>query len=154
MFMDVLGAVGWLAIVFIAAWVGSRFLPDEWYRSIKKPSWNPPNWLFAPVWTVLYLLMALSAWLVWREYGFRSAALPLALFLVQLALNAIWTWLFFGRHRPNLALAEIAVFWLILVATIISFWGVHRTAAALLVPYLVWTSFATLLNFTIWRLNR
>jgi translocator protein len=151
---DLIGAIAWLAVVFLAAWIGSRFLPDEWYRNIKKPSWNPPNWLFAPVWTLLYVLMAVSAWLVWRQYGFQPASLPLALFLVQLALNAAWTWLFFGRHRPDLALVEIAVFWALLLATILSFWGLNPLAGAILLPYLAWTSFAAFLNFTIWRLNR
>jgi tryptophan-rich sensory protein len=151
---DFIGAIGWLAVVFLAAWIGSRFLPDEWYRNIKKPSWNPPNWLFAPVWTLLYVLMAVAAWLVWRQFGFQPASLPLALFLVQLSLNAAWTWLFFGRHRPDLALVEIVVFWALLLATILSFWGLYPLAGALLLPYLAWTSFAAFLNFTIWRLNR
>jgi tryptophan-rich sensory protein len=151
---DLSGAIGWLAVVLLAAWIGSRFLPDEWYRNIKKPSWNPPNWLFAPVWTVLYLLMALSAWLVWRQYGLQLAPLPLALFLVQLGLNAAWTWLFFGRHRPDLALIEIGVLWALLLATILSFWGLHPLAGAVLLPYLAWTSFAAFLNLAIWRLNR
>jgi tryptophan-rich sensory protein len=151
---DLSGAIGWLAVVLLAAWIGSRFLPDEWYRNLKKPSWNPPNWLFAPVWTVLYLLMALSAWLVWRQYGLQLAPLPLALFLVQLGLNAAWTWLFFGRHRPDLALIEIGVLWALLLATILSFWGLHPLAGAVLLPYLAWTSFAAFLNLAIWRLNR
>jgi len=151
---QVLGAVGWLVVVFVAAWVGARFLPDEWYRNLTKPSWNPPNWLFAPVWTLLYILMALSAWLVWRQLGFRGALVPLALFVVQLALNAAWTWLFFGRHRPDLALVDIAFFWVVLVITVLSFWRLLPLAGAILLPYLAWVTFASFLNLTIWRLNR
>ena len=148
-----LGAIGWLLAVFFAAWIASRFLPDDWYRAIKKPSWNPPNWLFAPVWSVLYLLMALSAWLLWREFGFRTALVPLSLFVLQLTMNAGWTWLFFGRHRPDLALAESIVFWIVLLGTVLSFWSLLPAAGAILLPYLLWVSFATFLNFTIWRLN-
>jgi tryptophan-rich sensory protein len=151
---QVLGAAGWLVVVFLAAWVGARFLPDDWYRNLTKPSWNPPNWLFAPVWTLLYILMALAAWLVWRRFGFRGAFGPLSLFAVQLALNAAWTWLFFGRHRPDLALVEIVVFWVVLVTTIFAFWRLLPLAGVILLPYLAWVTFASFLNLTIWRLNR
>ena len=151
---DILGAIGWLLLVFLAAWVGSRFLPDDWYRGINKPIWNPPNWLFAPVWTVLYLLMALSAWLVWRQFGFQGAILPLTVFILQLAMNSAWTWPFFGRHRLDLALVEILAFWFVLVATVVSFWSRLPAAGAILLPYLLWVSFAAFLNFTIWMMNR
>ena len=150
----ILGAVGWLALTFGAAWLGSRFLPDEWYKRLTKPTWNPPNWIFAPVWTVLYLLMAAAAWLVWRRYGITGAVLPLVLFVVQLLLNAAWTWSFFGLHRPGAALIDIVVLWVTLLTTLILFWRLEPLAGILLAPYLAWVSFATALNWAIWRMNR
>jgi translocator protein len=150
----IIGAVGWLVLTFGAAALGARFLPDEWYRQLNKPTWNPPNSIFAPVWTVLYLLMAVAAWLVWRRYGINGALLPLTLFIVQLLLNAAWTWLFFGLHRIRDALIDIIVLWLVILTTLISFWRLEPLAGILLVPYLAWVSFATVLTMTIWRLNR
>jgi benzodiazapine receptor len=151
---SILGALGWLALTFAAAWLGSRYLPDEWYRKLNKPPWNPPNSIFAPVWTVLYLMMAIAAWLVWQRFGLSGALLPLGLFVLQLLLNAAWTWLFFGRYRPDLALIDILVLWMILLGTLISFWSLVPLAGALLVPYLAWVSFASALNGSIWRRNR
>jgi tryptophan-rich sensory protein len=151
---EIIGAIGWLALTFAAAWLGSRFLPDEWYKQLPKPSWNPPNSVFGPVWTVLYVLMAVAAWLVWRQQGFMAALLPLGLFIIQLLLNAAWSWLFFGRHRPDLALVDILVLWVTLLVTLISFWSRVPLAGALLIPYLAWVSFATALNTAIWQNNR
>ena len=151
---EIIGAIGWLALTFAAAWLGSRFLPDEWYKNLRKPGWNPPNSVFAPVWTVLYLLMAAAAWLAWRRNGFMPALLPLGLFIAQLLLNAAWSWLFFGRHRPDLALIDILALWLVLLITLISFWRVEPLAGILLIPYLAWVSFATALNGAIWQKNR
>ncbi|OGO10492.1 MAG: hypothetical protein A2Z66_00910 [Chloroflexi bacterium RBG_13_66_10] len=150
---DIIGAIVWLAVTFGAAFVGSRFLPDAWYASLRKPRWNPPNWIFAPVWTLLYILMAVAAWMVWRQLGIRGALLPLGLFIIQLALNTAWTWLFFGKHRPGAALIDIAVLWLVLIAMIVVFWGLYPVAGQLLIPYLVWVTFASILNLTIYRLN-
>lgn len=150
----IIGAVVWLAITFGAAFLGARYLPDEWYTQIRKPTWNPSNKIFAPVWSVLYLLMAIAAWLVWKRYGVAGAIVPLALFIMQLLLNAAWTWLFFGRHRLDTALVDIVVLWLVILTVIILFWGLEPLAGLLLVPYLLWVSFATFLNYTIWRLNR
>jgi benzodiazapine receptor len=121
-----LGLVGWLGITFVAAFVGSRFMPGEWYTSLAKPSWNPPNALFGPVWTVLYILMAVAAWLVWRRGGFNSAGLALGLFIGQLVLNALWSYLFFGKHRPDLAFLDIGALWSTLVIVLVLFWRVHR----------------------------
>jgi translocator protein len=149
----ILGAVVWLAVTFAAAAIGARFLPDAWYQRLNKPTWNPPNWIFAPVWTVLYLLMAAAAWLVWRRYGLAGAVLPLSLFVLQLALNSAWTWLFFGLHRPQEALLDIGLLWAVVLATVITFWGLEPLAGALLVPYLLWVSFAGALNWAIWRRN-
>ncbi len=151
---EILGAIGWLALTFASAWLGSRFLPDEWYKQLPKPSWNPPNSIFAPVWTLLYVLMAVAAWLVWKKAGFVPALFPLGLFIAQLFLNAAWTWLFFGRHRPDLALIDILVLWVMLLITLISFWSREPLAGILLIPYLAWVSFATALNWAIWQKNR
>jgi translocator protein len=151
---SILGAIGWLGITFSAAWLGSRFLPDEWYKNLEKPHWNPPNWIFAPVWSVLYLLMAMAAWLVWKQFGLMSALGPLGLFIVQLGLNAAWTWTFFGLHRPNVALGEITVLWLAILMTIILFWRLVPLSGIVMLPYLAWTSFAAFLNWSIWRMNR
>jgi translocator protein len=148
-----LGLIGWLAIVFAAAWVGGRVTDPAWYQALQQPPWAPPAWLFGPVWTVLYLMMGTAAWLVWRRGGFAAAAAALTLFLVQLALNAAWSWLFFGLHRPGLAFAEIVLLWMLIAATIVAFRRIHRTAAWLLAPYLLWVTYAAALNFSLWRLN-
>lgn len=140
-------------ICFAAAGIGTRFLPDDWFKNLNKPSWNPPNWLFAPVWTILYALMAIAAWQVWEQAGVNAVPL-LALFLVQLAMNAAWTWIFFGLHHPDRAFAEIVVLWILIAATLIGFWQVNPLAGLLLLPYLAWVTFASFLNLTIWRLNR
>ncbi len=128
-------------------------MPGAWYAGLNKPAWNPPGWIFGPVWTALYTLMAVSAWLVWRDGGFRSRRRPLGLFVTQLALNAAWTVLFFGLHSPGIAFAEIVALWLAIAATLATFWPLNRPAAWLLAPYLAWVSFAAALNFALWRLN-
>jgi len=150
----IIGAMGWLVLTFGAAALGARSRPDEWHRRLKKPSWNPPNWIFAPVWTLLYLLMAAAAWLVWRRYGFGDAAVALGLFVLQLALNSAWTWLLFGRHAIRGAFIDILVLWVMILTTLILFWSLEPLAGILLLPYLAWVSFATALNGTIWRMNR
>lgn len=148
-----LGLGGFLLLTFAAAAIGSQFMPGEWYARLAKPSWTPPSWLFGPVWTLLYVLMAVAAWLVWKDRGFAGARVALVLYGVQLALNAAWSWLFFGLQRPGLAFAEILVLWIAILATLIAFWRHRALAGALLVPYLAWVSFATALNLAIWRLN-
>ena len=148
-----LGLVGWVLLCFAAPALGYAANSGGWYSTLNKPAWNPPAWLFGPVWTVLYAAMAVAAWQVWRRGGWREQRRPLILFVVQLALNALWTPLFFGLNRPDLAFAEIVLLWLAIVATIRAFARVRTTAAWLLAPYLAWVSFASVLNFTIWRLN-
>ena len=148
-----LALFGWLALCFAAAATAVFVSTDGWYAGLQKPSWNPPSWLFGPAWTTLYILMAVAAWLVWREGGWKAQGRALRLFLLQWFLNALWTPLFFGLHRPGLALAEIVLLWLAIVATLWSFWRARKLAGLLLVPYLAWVTFATVLNFTIWRLN-
>ena len=145
-----LGFVGACALV---ASTGVAFPPGEWYEHLVKPSWRPPNWLFAPAWTILYLSIAISGWLVWRDLGFAAATLPFAVFALQLTLNAAWTPIFFGLHRPDLAFFEIVLLWLSILATIALFHPLNATAAWLLAPYLAWVTFAAALNLAIWRLN-
>lgn len=129
-------------------------MPGEWYGQLRKPAWNPPGWIFGPVWTALYTMMAVAAWLVWRQGGFPSQRKALGLFLLQLLLNAAWSPLFFGLHNPALAFAEIVLLWFAILGTLITFWKIHRCAGALLLPYLAWVTFAAVLNFTLWQLNR
>ncbi len=139
--------------VATAAVVGSQFRPGAWYAALVKPAWTPPDWLFGPVWTILYVMIAISGWLVWREAGFAGAALPLAAYSLQLVLNAAWTPLFFGLHRPDLGFAGIVLLWLSIIATVVLFWPIHAGAALLLLPYLAWVTFAAALNLAVWRLN-
>lgn len=147
-----------LALTFSAAFLGSLFTRNaisDWYANLNKPFFTPPDWLFGPVWTVLYLLMALSAFLVWQK-GLDSPAvrIALALYLLQLILNGLWTPLFFGLRMPLVAFIEILLLWTAIVFTIIASARVSMPAALLLLPYIVWTSFAAVLNFSIWLLNR
>jgi tryptophan-rich sensory protein len=151
---SILGLIGWLLLCFSASAMGVLFMPGEWYSALNKPAWNPPGWIFGPVWTALYAMMAVAAWLVWRRGGFAVQRRPLGLFLAQLALNALWTPLFFGLRQPGVAFAEIILLWLGILATLLAFRSVSRTATWLLVPYLAWVSFATALNGTLWMLNR
>jgi benzodiazapine receptor len=127
---------------------------ESWYATLNKPSWNPPGWLFGPVWSVLYLAMAVAAWLVYRKAGnLSAAATPLAIFGVQLLLNALWSFVFFYWQRPGWAFVEIVVLWVAILVTVIAFFPRSPLAGALLLPYLAWVSFAAGLNLTIWRLN-
>jgi translocator protein len=121
------------------------------YRSLRQPSWAPPSWLFGPVWTVLYAMIAVAGWLVWQRTGFTA---PLRLYSAQLILNAIWTPLFFGAGQYGLAFGDIAALWLLIGATVVAFWRVRRTAALLLLPYWLWVTYAGALNLAIWLLNR
>jgi benzodiazapine receptor len=154
---QVLGLILLVLVCFAVAGIGSFFtMPSiaDWYAGLRKPSWNPPVWLFGPVWTVLYLSMAVAAWLVWRRVGFSGSAMPLAVFGIQLALNLVWSIIFFGRNNVGLALADIVLLWLAIVATIFAFRHVSVLAGWLLVPYLIWVTFAAVLNLSIWRMNR
>ena len=151
---NTLGLVGWLLVSFSAAWIGSRFMPGAWYASLAKPSWNPPNAIFAPVWSVLYVLMGVAAWLVWRRAGFSGASAALVLFFLQLVLNALWSYLFFGLHRPDMAFFDIVALWVVLLVAAVLFWRVDRIAGGLMAPYVVWVTFASYLNFVLWRFNR
>ncbi len=144
---------GWLGLCFAVAALGGLFLPGEWYARLRKPAWNPPNWVFAPVWSTLYAVMAVAAWLVWRRGGWARHRRPLLLFLLQLLFNALWSPLFFGLHLAGLAFVDLLLLWLALLLTVLDFWRVRRPAGMLLLPYLAWVSFAGALNFALWRLN-
>ncbi len=124
-----------------------------WYATLAKPSWNPPNWLFGPVWTTLYVLMAVAAWMVWNRRAHVGAQAALVLFAVQLVLNTLWSFLFFGAESPAAAMLEILVLWIAIAATIWSFRKISPPAAWMLAPYLAWVSFASCLNYAIWTLN-
>ena len=148
-----LGLLGWLFAAFAAAAVGAVASVDapSFYAQLNKPSWAPPAGVFGPVWTVLYALMGVAAWLVWRAPGPKRAALTL--FGAQLAANALWSWLFFAWHRGALAAVEILVLLALIVAMIVAFWRISRLAALLMVPYLLWVSFASMLTWAVWRSN-
>ena len=143
----------WLAFCFAAAGTAVFVSTDGWYAGLQKPWWNPPAWVFAPAWTLLYAMMAVAAWLVWRRGGWHFQRTALGLFLFQWLLNALWTPLFFGLHLTGLAAAEILLLWLVLLATVVLFWRVRTEAGVVLLPYLAWVTFAAALNVTIWRLN-
>jgi translocator protein len=125
----------------------------EWYPTLEKPSFNPPNWLFAPVWSLLYALMGASAWLTWRHGNEREAKTAIRLFSIQLALNTLWSFVFFRLRSPRWASLEIVVLWGAIAMTLVAIWKISRLAGILFLPYLLWTSFAVLLNFRLWRLN-
>ncbi|MDG2051915.1 MAG: tryptophan-rich sensory protein [Myxococcota bacterium] len=149
---NLLALIAFLVVVSMAAVFGAFFTPGWWYEALAKPPLNPPNWIFGPVWSALYLAMAVSGWLIWRAQP--DAVRPLALWCAQLLLNAAWSGLFFGLHRPGLALIEILILWGVLGATVIAFWPIHRIAGMLLLPYWAWVTFASYLNAGLWFLNR
>ncbi len=151
---DVAGLVGWLILSFTAAAIGTQFMPDAWFAALAKPTWNPPNAVFGPVWTVLYTMMGTAAWLVWRRDGFRGGSPALVLFLSQLVLNAAWSFLFFGAHRIGYALLDIIALLVLILMLVRRFGQVDRRAGWLMVPYAAWVAFATALNTSIWQLNR
>jgi len=151
-----IGLVVLIVVCLGAGGLGAAVTTPEvngWYRTIVKPTWNPPDSVFGPVWTTLYLMMAIAAWQVWQRAGLRVAAAPLALFAVQLLLNIAWSCIFFGMHQLGWALVDVITLWLAIAVTMIAFFHRSRIAGWLLVPYLAWVSFASVLNFTIWRLN-
>ncbi len=152
---QVLGLLGWLAISFIAAGLGAAASVNAgaFYGRLVQPSWAPPASAFGPVWTVLYALMGIAAWMVWRAGGFRANRTALGLFLAQLVVNAFWSWFFFTWHLGALAFVDILLLWVLLVATLLAFWRARRLAGVLLIPYVLWVSFAAVLNLSVWRLN-
>jgi benzodiazapine receptor len=153
--MKIPGLAAWLLLAFAAAAIGGIASIDaaSFYRLLARPAWSPPAGLFGPVWTLLYLMMGIAAWLVWRDRGFRGARTALVLFLIQLAANALWSWLFFAWRQGAWAFIEILALWALVLATLVAFWRVRPLAGALLAPYLAWVSFAAALCYSIWRLN-
>jgi tryptophan-rich sensory protein len=152
---QLVGLGGWLCLVAITAAIGAvaSTQAGSFYRELIRPSWAPPAWVFGPVWSVLYFLMACAAWFVWREGGFAKNRRALGWFLAQLGANALWSWLFFAWHRGALAFVEILLLWGMIAMTWLAFRRVRPLAGWLLVPYRAWVTFAAALCFAIWRLN-
>lgn len=141
-----LGLVAWLAVSFVPSAMAVFVETGAWYDQLNKPAWTPPSWIFAPVWTVLYALMGIAAWRVWLRNGFAGARLELTLFLIHLLFNAAWTPLFFGLHLLTISAVEIVLLWAMILALLILFWRRDRIAGVLLIPYLLWVTYATTLN--------
>ena len=150
-----IGLPGWILLTGLAAATGAMASIDAsfFYAQLSRPGWAPPGSVFGPVWTMLYILMAVAAWLVWREAGSAARRRALVLYVTQLVLNALWSVLFFRERLGLWALADLLALWVLIVATAVAFWRVRRPAAALLVPYLLWVSFAGVLNYSVWRMN-
>jgi tryptophan-rich sensory protein len=145
-----MAAVVFIAIVIAAASSGALFKPGEWYKSLRKPSWTPPNWAFPVVWTILYLFIGYAGWLVWTSVGW---SLPMALWGLQIVANALWSYFFFGMRRMDLALMDVAILWLSIALFIATAWPVAQLASLLFIPYLAWVSAASALNYSVRRLN-
>ena len=145
-----------VVVCFVAAGIGSlatRSSVKSWYAQLRRPEWTPPDWVFAPVWTTLYIMMAISAWLVWRETSWAAARLALLLFGIQLSLNVLWSVVFFGLRRVGAAFGAVLLLWMMLIATAVSFYPLSLLAAWLLIPYIAWVGLASYLNFRIWQMN-
>lgn len=151
--MPDLSLLAFVAACVAVASTGAIFRPGVWYDRLAKPPWRPPNWLFGPAWLVLYATIAVSGWVVFDTAGWPAAAVPLSVYGVQLILNGLWSAIFFGMRRMDLAFVEVVMLWLSILATILVFHPVSAFAAWLLVPYLLWVTFAATLNFTVWRMN-
>jgi len=145
-----------ILIALSAGFIGSFFTTPSistWYAFINKPSFSPPNWLFAPVWTLLYILMGIAAFLIWQKRDNQKTKQALRFYGTQLILNALWSIIFFGMHNPGLAFLEIIFLWIFIFLTLIKFYKINKTAGLLFVPYLAWISFALILNYAVWMLN-
>jgi benzodiazapine receptor len=155
--MDLIKLIITVGVSQLAGLIGSIFTAPAiptWYASLQKPAFAPPNWVFAPVWTTLFLLMGIAAYLVWkRGLAKKEVRIALGLFLFQLVLNIFWSFLFFGLQNPLAAFVEIIVLWLAILLTLVSFYRISKPAGLLLLPYLIWVSFAAFLNFQIFTLN-
>ena len=144
--------IAWVSLCLLLGLIGSFFNPGEWYQSMQKPSLTPPDIAFPIVWNILFVLMGLAAWRVWEKRE-KSVSFALGLFIAQLGLNIFWSYLFFGIHRPDLALIEITILWLVILSTLGSFFKIDKVAGILMLPYLFWVSFAIYLNYTFVQLN-
>lgn len=154
-FKQAIGLAACLSIVYVAAFAGAiaSATAGDFYATLSRPSWAPPGWIFGPVWSLLYTMMGIATWLVWRRSGISQAIGAHLLNFGQLAVNALWSWLFFKWHLGAFAFVEICVLWILIVLTIRTFWKVQPLAGILLLPYLLWVSFAILLAYTMWRAN-
>lgn len=150
---NLIGLAFWLLVTFGVAAFGAQFQPGSWYTTIAKPNWTPPGWVFGPVWSLLYLMMGVSAWLVWRLRKAKSVLLPLSLYAAQLSVNGLWSWLFFGQQMIGVALIDLLLLVALVGIAVVLFSRVSRSAGVLLTPYLLWVCFAAALNFQIWRMN-
>lgn len=152
---NLVGLVCWILFTFLAAISGAvtAQAAAAFYGQLDKPRWAPPAWAFGPAWSVLYPMMAVAAWTIWRDYGFRGARGPLIMYAIQLALNAAWSWFFFVRRRGAEALVEVVLMWIAIAITLVAFWRLHTSAGILFVPYILWVSFATALTYSVWRRN-
>jgi translocator protein len=151
-----LGFVGWFVLCFATSAIGALASANagSFYKTLVRPTWSPPGWLFGPVWTLLFLCMAIAAWLVWRSRAdARAKVAALGLFVAQLAANALWSWLFFAWRMGSAAFIDIVMLWVLIACTIAMFWRISKTAGLLLVPYLSWVTFAGALNWVLWRAN-
>ena len=149
------GLAAWILGTSVAAVSGAvtAKAAKEFYGQLNKPSWAPPPWLFGPAWTVLYITMGVAAWRIWRVHGFGGARVALALYAVQLMLNAAWSWFFFVKRSGAAATVEVAMLWTAVASTLVAFWSYDQTAGLLFVPYLMWVSFAAALTMSVWRRN-
>ena len=152
---QILGLVLWLVACFGTSALGAiaSIEASDFYAELNRPEWAPPGWLFGPVWSTLFLLMSLAAWLVWRRWGFKGAQAALTVFLVHLPINALWSWLFFGWKLGAPAFIDVLVLWVLIASTMTLFWQLSRLAGLLLAPYLLWVSFAAVLNYSLWQIN-
>ena len=153
----VAGLIFWIGLCYLVAWTGAQVSPgiasSEWYEALNKPDWNPPGWVFGPVWTILYTMMGIAAWLVWKQYGFSGAMPAFVAFLIQLGLNGLWSQIFFNLQEPGWAFAEIIVLLAAIVCTTYLFYQKSSAAGWLMVPYILWVAFASVLNGAIWVMN-
>ena len=145
-----------IVICYVAAGLGAYFTAqsvNSWYVTLQKPEWNPPNWVFGPVWTLLYLFIAISGWLVWKKVTFYDNPLLYGFFILQLILNIVWSGIFFGMEQPGWAIVDIILLIFFILLYILSSWPVSKLASILFIPYFLWVGFAMILNIMIWRLN-
>lgn len=152
---NMLALAGWFLLSFAASGIGgiASLNARSFYQELERPTWAPPGWLFGPVWTTLFALMAIAAWLVWRARGWQGARTALTLFIVQLVVNALWSWFFFAWRMGTAAIVDVLLLWVLIAATLAMFWRVRSLAGALLVPYLAWVSYASALTIWIVRNN-
>ncbi|MBA2882707.1 tryptophan-rich sensory protein [Desulfosalsimonas propionicica] len=151
------GLVFWVGICFLVAWAGALVspgtAPSDWYDALNKPAWNPPGWVFGPVWTALYIMMGVAAWVIWDRFGFLAAKAALAAFFIQLVLNGLWSRIFFSTQEPGWAFFEILLLLAAIVITTILFFKKITMAGWLMVPYMLWVGYASILNGAIWMMN-